>query len=232
MADPDTDLGTRHDADDGSPAPLPVEAVREAVGDLAAAPLEVAEALASGPAPSWSVRLTDHLSGFDDAVDAHFERRLRGVPAIDRLMYSVTELADFSLLWHLVGATRGLRSDAHAAEAMRLSVVLGAESTVVNGGLKSLFKRTRPIPEHARPHHLRMPLTTSFPSGHASAAFCAATLLGDGRRGRAQAGWFALAGLVASSRVHVKIHHASDVVGGAVVGLALGRLSRRLWPLR
>lgn len=235
--DPDTDSGVDDavppapDAeDDGSPAPLPVEAVREAVGDLAAAPLEVAEALATGPPPSWSIRLTDRLSGFDDAVDDHFEQRLRGVPTIDRFMYSVTELADFSLLWHLIGATRGLRSEAHAAEAVRLSVVLGVESTVVNGGLKSLFKRTRPVPEHPRPHHLRMPLTTSFPSGHASAAFCAATLLGGGRGPATRAGWLALAGLVASSRVHVKIHHASDVMGGAVVGLALGRLARRLWP--
>ena len=28
------------------------------------------------------------------------------------------------------------------------------------------------------------------------------------------AAWYALAGLVATSRIHVRIHHASDVAGG------------------
>ena len=40
------------------------------------------------------------------------------------------------------------------------------------------------------------------------------------------------AGVVAVSRVHVRIHHASDVVVGAGIGLALGRLIRRAVPLR
>lgn len=198
-------------------------------------PETVAEVLAeevaelTPPPPAWSQAVTERLDGFDDAVDGWFDRTLRGRPPIDRVLYSVTELADFSLLWHLLGAVRGLRSERDAAEALRLSVVLGVESTVVNGGLKSLFRRERPIPEFERPHHLRVPLTTSFPSGHASAAFCAATLLAEGRSRPAKVGWFALAGVVAASRVHVKIHHASDVLGGAVVGLAAGRVARRLW---
>lgn len=191
---------------------------------------DIVEDIAQGPPPPWSQRLTAHLDGFDDAVDARFERHLRGRPPVDRVMYSVTELADFSLLWHLLAATRGVGSDRALLEAVRLSAVLGVESTVVNGVLKSLFKRTRPVPESARPHHLRIPLTTSFPSGHASAAFCAATLLAEGRSAATRAAWFALAGLVASSRVHVKIHHASDVIGGVVVGLAVGRIARRVWP--
>lgn len=198
-----------------------VEAVIEAVGEVA-----------SGPPPAWSERLTGHLDGFDERVDAVFDRHLRGRPVVDRVMYSVTELADFSLLWHLLGATRGLRSEADLAAAVRASAVLGVESTLVNAGLKQLFKRKRPIPDFERPHHLRIPLTTSFPSGHASAAMCAATLLSDGRGRAAKVGWFGLATLVASSRVHVKIHHASDVVGGAAVGLAVGQVAKRLWRLK
>ena len=59
-------------------------------------------------------------------------------------------------------------------------------------------------------------MTSSFPSGHATAAFCAATLLGGG------AGWYALAAAVAATRVYVRLHHASDVLAGA----AFGRRSR------
>jgi undecaprenyl-diphosphatase len=36
---------------------------------------------------------------------------------------------------------------------------------------------------------------------------------------------------VALSRVHVRIHHASDVVGGVAVGVALGALAKKAWPL-
>lgn len=193
--------------------------------------LEVVDEATTGPPPPWSQALTAHLSGFDEAVDARFDRHLRGRAPIDRVMYSVTELADFSLLWHLLAATRGLRSQADASAAARVSAALAAESTLVNAGIKSLFRRERPIPDFERPHHLRIPLTTSFPSGHASAAFCAATLLADGRGRAATVGWFGLAGLVASSRVHVRIHHASDVLGGVAVGLVVGQVARRLWRL-
>ena len=40
----------------------------------------------------------------------------------------------------------------------------------------------------------------------------------------------ALAGVVASSRVYVKIHHASDVVAGAAIGVGLAAVARRVWP--
>ena len=61
------------------------------------------------------------------------------------------------------------------------------------------------------------------------AAFCAATLLADGDNlGPA---YFAIAAVVAVSRVHVQIHHASDVVGGAVIGVALGGIGRAISPL-
>ena len=52
-----------------------------------------------------------------------------------------------------------------------------------------VFGRVRPVDftEVEFRHGLRRPVTSSFPSGHATAAFCAATLLGGG------AGWYALA---------------------------------------
>ena len=63
----------------------------------------------------------------------------------------------------------------------------------------------------------------------ASAAFCAAALLSDD-----DPLWplyYGAAVVVASSRVYVKIHHASDVVVGIAVGAVLGRIGRRLAPL-
>lgn len=102
---------------------------------------------------------------------------------------------------------------------------MGIESLVVNGALKSLFGRRRPgsAADNPTDHHLRQPITSSFPSGHASAAFCASTVLARGSR----YGWLyhVVAAVVASSRIHVRLHHASDVIAGALVGRALGRIA-------
>lgn len=80
-----------------------------------------------------------------------------------------------------------------------------------------------------RPFLLRRPRTSSFPSGHATAAFTAAGLLADD-----DPLWpvvLRVAVVVASSRVHVRIHHASDVLGGVAIGIVLGGVGRRLAPL-
>ena len=169
------------------------------------------------------------IAQFDAWVDELFDT-IRGDPLADRLMYTLSEVADFSLLWHLLGTVQGLTMPRGFERALRVSAVLGIESALVNGGLKSLFRRNRPTVAAPRPFALRVPLTTSFPSGHASAALVAAALLSDGSALRPI--YYGLAALVAASRVHVRIHHASDVLGGVAVGITLGELARRAWPLR
>lgn len=173
-------------------------------------------------------RLGEAVRRFDDAADRAWQP-LRGHPRVDRVMYAASELADFSLLWHLVGVARALKGPDEERAALRLSVCLVVESILVNGVVKSLFRRQRPVHGAHRPHKLRTPLSSSFPSGHASAAFCAAALLADGDR--AWPLYYAAAAGVAASRAHVRIHHASDVVAGILLGATLGRLFRRLWPL-
>jgi undecaprenyl-diphosphatase len=173
------------------------------------------------------VRLHRRASAFDDAVDQAFDK-VRGHRVVDRVFYEASSLGDFSLLWHLIGATQALRAGDPLADLIRTSSILGIESIAVNQGVKRLFQRERPIHLPDRPHRLRTPLTSSFPSGHATAAFTAAVVLSDGRRGRPV--YFVVAAIVASSRVHVRIHHASDVVAGAAVGYAIGRVARRVWP--
>jgi undecaprenyl-diphosphatase len=168
------------------------------------------------------------VARFDDAVDRAFDD-LRGHPASDRLFYAASALGDFSLIWMILGAARGLRSEHDWHASARVMTALAVESALVNQGVKRLFNRRRPPWEAERPRRLRKPRTSSFPSGHATSGFMAAVLLSDD-----DPLWplyYATAVVVASSRVHVKIHHASDVVGGALLGLAMGRLVRRLRPL-
>ncbi|HEX2382997.1 MAG TPA: phosphatase PAP2 family protein [Acidimicrobiales bacterium] len=171
--------------------------------------------------------IRDHVRAFDDRVDARFDE-VRGHPVFDRLMYGASELGDFSMLWHMVGLARGLTSDERADEAIRLSVILACESVLVNGVIKSFFRRRRPLWDQPRAFRIRRPRSSSFPSGHASAAFTAATILSEDSR--LWPLYYAAAAVVASSRTYVKIHHASDVVAGVATGLVIGRVARKAWP--
>ncbi len=164
---------------------------------------------------------------FDDRVDAVIDR-YRGNPALDRIFYTATESGNFSLIWHALGIAKGL-GPAGFESTVRQSVALGIESAVVNGPIKSMFNRKRPVAEFDHPHRLRTPRSSSFPSGHASSGLMAAALLSDGSKLKPV--YYATAAVVASSRMYVRIHHASDVAAGAVLGVALGKIAKRAWPL-
>ena len=179
-----------------------------------------------GPFAAFPAR----FAGLDRRIDGWWDH-LRGNPTVDRLFYTASEVGDFGVLWLAIGATAAAISpQREAVRFARLAGALAAESIIVNGGLKSLFRRDRPDWEQDRPHALRKPRTSSFPSGHASSAVTAALLLSEGDSQWAPVYWV-LAAVVATSRVHVKIHHGSDVAGGLIVGAAIGTLVRRLIPL-
>ena len=168
------------------------------------------------------------IAAFDAHVDALFDQ-IRGNPTADRLFYAASELGDFSLIWLILGALRGLRSERDWHAAVRAGLGLGAESVLVNVGIKSLFRRTRPPWEVDRPIRIRRRRTSSFPSGHATSAFAAAGLLSE--EDPLWPLYYGIGVVVATSRVYVKIHHASDIIAGAALGAALGRVGRRLVPL-
>lgn len=167
------------------------------------------------------------VTRFDLAAEAAFDR-LRGNPVADRVFYGASELGDFGLIWVFLGTVKGLRKGDDLGAALRMTAAMGVESVLVNGIIKSCFRRTRPPWEVERPLRVRRPLTSSFPSGHATSAFSAAIMLSEDDE------WwplyFALAAVVASSRIYVKMHHASDVAGGVALGAVLGVLGRRLMP--
>lgn len=169
---------------------------------------------------------------FDSMVDSWFEEHLRGRPVADLVMYGASALGDHGVIWlMLAGAQAARRSRNGQPWRRRLvttSAALGLESALVNGPVKWMFRRTRPVHEGPRPRTLRQPRTSSFPSGHATAAFFGAALLRED-----DPVWplyYAVAVVVAASRVHVKIHHASDVTGGILIGVGLGEIARRVIP--
>lgn len=172
-------------------------------------------------------RVHDADVGLEQALESHRS------PGADRFFYSLSSAADHGLLWLAIGAVRAAVVPRHRRGLLRLATAMGTESTLTNGVIKSFFRRVRPPDEFAGgplPYGMHRPITSAFPSGHAASAFTAASLLADDDPlGPA---YYALAALVAASRVYVRMHHPSDVMAGAAWGLAFGQWVRRNRPLR
>lgn len=152
--------------------------------------------------------------------------RLRS-PGLNRTLVGLTRAADHSRLWLLLagvlaicGGRRGRRASGRGILAIAIA------AAIANGPAKLLARRRRPG-GHATPTLIRMPGSTSFPSGHSAAAFAFAAgacselpvlapLLGP------------LAGAVAYSRVHTGVHYPSDVAAGAAIGVCSGVLAGHL----
>jgi undecaprenyl-diphosphatase len=92
---------------------------------------------------------------------------------------------------------------------------------LVATGLKEVFERPRPFQEAgAAEPLLRATVGESLPSGHASTSFAGALVLAYLVR-RAIPALFALAALIAFSRVYVGVHYPLDIAAGAALGLAV-----------
>lgn len=168
----------------------------------------------------------DELVRLDTAVYAAIAGT--PTPVLDRTFRSVSRAADNSKLWlgsaallALAGGARGRRAATNGLASV------GLTSAVVNGLLKPLGGRRRPDRVmHSVPvgRQVRMPVTRSFPSGHAASAFAFAAGVGT-ETPYAGIGLTALAAVVAYSRVHTGVHYPSDVIAGAVAGASLSPIA-------
>lgn len=90
------------------------------------------------------------------------------------------------------------------------------------GALKAATGVERPSLRYAHPDVLvAVPRDSSFPSGHTSTSFACATVLSVFVP-RAAPAFYLLALAIGFSRIYVGVHWPLDVLGGAVLGLAVG----------
>lgn len=164
------------------------------------------------------------FASFDARIDRFLEP-MRDSRIAVRVFNLAGRAGDFSIAWHVVGLTRAIGSLDRLREAALLSAVLAVESLVVNQGIKRLFRRERPTTSGDDRFSVRTPSTSSFPSGHATSAVCAAMVLTSFSGGPVAVVWWGLAVVIAASRVVVRIHHASDVIAGLFVGACLGMVA-------
>jgi undecaprenyl-diphosphatase len=164
------------------------------------------------------------MTRFDAAADRILEP-LRINKASIALFGFASFVGDFSIAWHVIGFVRAIGSTDRLQQALALSIALGVESLIVNQGVKRMFRRERPTTSGDDRFDVRTPSTSSFPSGHASSATFAAIILISFTGWPWGIAWVGVAVVIALSRVVVRIHHLSDIVGGVITGAVLGAIA-------
>jgi undecaprenyl-diphosphatase len=149
-----------------------------------------------------------------------------GHPVLDRVMVAVTTqdhwtplLAGLWLALVIWGGRKGRMTAAMLVVAMTLS------DQITCSILKPLVGRVRPVnalPEEAVRLLVGKSVALSFPSAHAANACAVATVV-SWRWPRFAVAAFAIAGLIAYSRVYVGLHYPGDIIAGAVLGIMCGR---------
>jgi membrane-associated phospholipid phosphatase len=113
-----------------------------------------------------------------------------------------------------------------AVKRLLPSVVIA--TWLVEYPIKAYFRRRRPFARVVEALVIgKRPGSWSFPSGHTASSFASAWILNTVWPSRAPL-FFGLAGTVGFSRIYVGAHYPGDVASGALLGMLLSEIVRRL----
>lgn len=150
-------------------------------------------------------------------------------PILDKLMPVLTDLHQH--LWFIAGLVPLLvaiwvfKFKVRALKTLVLIVMAIALADAVS------YRVVKPLVDRPRPEMSGIPVTMrtlphsgkSFPSNHAANNFAAATILSFAHPPAAPL-FFAVAFVIAYSRIYVGVHFPLDVLGGATLGVIISTL--------
>jgi undecaprenyl-diphosphatase len=147
-------------------------------------------------------------------------------PDLDAVMQWISAGSGAGTVWLLLGAA-ALLMPRHRAAAWRIFLTVMLAYLLVDAVIKPAIGRPRPSIQATDPPRDLPPLprTSSFPSGHSTSTFGAAVAVSR-MWPQTRVLWWVLAVLVGYSRIYLGHHYPLDVVGGALLGIAVA-----LWVL-
>jgi len=141
-------------------------------------------------------------------------------PGLESTAKALGKAGNNGAIWLAVGMLLAI-FDGGNREAWLICAFLGPLAIGLNYVVKAIVKRPRPVLEGLPPLG-GAPSSLSFPSAHATSSFAVATAMTRVEPWGALA--FVLALALALGRPYLGMHYPSDVVVGALLGVALGLL--------
>ena len=154
----------------------------------------------------------------DQALLRLLRTRGHGEP-IETLAKALGHAGEYAAVWAALG-TVGASIDERRRGQWLAGAVTGPLAVGLNFAVKVGIGRQRPLIEE-HPPLARAPTKLSFPSAHATSSAAAATALARVEP-RARPYLFALAAAICVGRPYLGMHYPSDVLAGALLGVALG----------
>lgn len=139
-------------------------------------------------------------------------------PGVEEAAKALGRAGNNAAVWVVLGLVLAL-IDPERREAWLICAALGPIAIVLNYGIKLLVRRPRPVLEGLPPLG-GAPSSLSFPSAHALSSVAVATAMF--RVDPATAGAFVVALALSLGRPYLGMHYPSDVLAGALLGIALG----------
>jgi membrane-associated phospholipid phosphatase len=139
-------------------------------------------------------------------------------PALEALGKGLGRIGEYGLVWLAIGVVLAI-ADPDRQDAWLVAGIAGPVAIGLNYAVKLLIRRPRPVLEGLPPLG-GGPSTLSFPSAHATSSFACATAMT--RIAPEAAVLFVLAAAIAACRPYLGMHYPSDVLGGVLIGTALG----------
>ncbi|HET7589152.1 MAG TPA: phosphatase PAP2 family protein [Solirubrobacterales bacterium] len=139
-------------------------------------------------------------------------------PGIEDAAVALGKAGNNGLVWFVLGAVLAI-IDNGRWESWLICALLGPVAIVLNYAIKLAVKRPRPLLEGLPPLG-GAPSSLSFPSAHATSSFAVATAMC--RVDPATSAAFAVAFALSLGRPYLGMHYPSDVLAGALLGIALG----------
>jgi membrane-associated phospholipid phosphatase len=133
-------------------------------------------------------------------------------------MRALGKVGNNGAIWVAIGLVLAVVDPSHR-ESWLIAAALGPIAIGLNFAVKLLVRRPRPVLEGLPPLG-GAPSSLSFPSAHATSSFAVATAMTRVEPIAALA--FLLAAALALGRPYLGMHYPSDVLAGALLGVALG----------
>jgi undecaprenyl-diphosphatase len=157
------------------------------------------------------------LARLDQRLLYTMRTRFHG-PSAEAIAKALGRAGSWGAIWIAIGIVMSF-VDPDNGEDWVLAGLLGPIAIGVNYIVKLIVRRPRPVLEGLPPLG-GAPSSLSFPSGHATSCFACATAMT--RIAPEAAVLFILAVAISVGRPYLGMHYPSDVVGGVVLGVALG----------